>query len=136
MQYIDDFINSILGRFNFLDLWILRILLGIAFCIHGYEAFPLPSKGLMEWFKFSPILATLVPIAAITSGSAIIISGFVKNPLGNLLTRLSSLIIVIYMCFAFFIAHKDWFITSKLFTSEQIFLFGIGLFFLLRGKTV
>ena len=54
----------------------------------------------------------------------------------NLLTRLSALIIVVYMCFAFFIAHKDWFITSMLFTSEQIFLFGIGLFFLLRGKTV
>ena len=90
----------------------------------------------MEWFNFSPILATLVPIVAITGGSAIIISGFVKNPLGNLLTRLSALIIVVYMCFAFFIAHKDWFITSMLFTSEQIFLFGIGLFFLLRGKTV
>ena len=136
MQYIDDFINSILGRLSFLDSWILRVFLGIAFCIHGYQAFPLPSKGLMEWFNFSPILATLVPIAAFTGGSVIIIAGFVKNPLGNLLTRLSALIIVVYMGFAFFIAHKDWFITSKLFTSEQIFLFGIGLFFLLRGKTV
>ena len=135
MQYIDNFINNILRKISFLDFWILRIFLGIAFCIHGYQAFPLPSKGLMEWFNFSPILATLVPIAAITGGSAIIISGFVKNPLGNLLTRLSALIIVVYMCFAFFIAHKDWFITSRLFTSEQIFLFGIGLFFLLRGKT-
>jgi|TARA_B100001057_G_scaffold44619_1_gene39826 uncharacterized membrane protein YphA (DoxX/SURF4 family) len=136
MQYIDNFINNILRKISFLDFWILRIFLGIAFCIHGYQAFPLPSKGLMEWFNFSPILATLVPIVAITGGSAIIISGFVKNPLGNLLTRLSALIIVVYMCFAFFIAHKDWFITSMLFTSEQIFLFGIGLFFLLRGKTV
>ena len=136
MQYIDDYINSILSRFAFLDFWILRIFLGIAFCIHGYQAFPLPSKGLMEWFSFSPFLATLVPTAAITGGSVIIIAGFVKNPLGNLLTRLSALIIVVYMGFAFFIAHKDWFITSKLFTSEQVFLFGIGLFFLLRGKTI
>ena len=136
MQYIDDYINSILRRFAFIDFWILRIFLGIAFCIHGLQAFPLPSKGLMEWFNFSPMLATLVPIAAFTGGSTIIISGLLKNPLGNLLTRLSALIIVIYMCFAFFIAHKNWFITSKLFTSEQIFLFGIGLFFLLRGKKV
>ena len=136
MQYIDNFINNILRKISFLDFWILRIFLGIAFCIHGYQAFPLPSKGLMEWFSFSPFLATLVPIAAITGGSVIIIAGFVKNPLGNLLTRLSALIIVVYMGFAFFIAHKDWFISSKLFTSEQIFLFGIGLFFLLRGKTV
>ena len=136
MQYIDNLINDFFRRFSFLDFWILRTFLGTAFCIHGYQALPLPSKGLMEWFNFSPILATLVPIAAITGGSLIIIAGFFKNPHGNLLTRLSASIIVVYMSFAFFIAHKDWFISSKLFTSEQIFLFGIGLFFLLRGKTV
>ena len=54
--------------------------------------------------------------------------------MGNLLTRASSVIIVVYMSFAFYIAHKDWFINAKLFTSEQIFLFGVGLFFLFRGK--
>jgi hypothetical protein len=38
------------------------------------------------------------------------------------------------MVFAFSIAHLDWFITTKLFTSEQIFLLGISIFFLIKGK--
>jgi hypothetical protein len=35
---------------------------------------------------------------------------------------------------AFYIAHADWFITTKLFTSEQIFLLAIGLFFAIKGN--
>ena len=136
MHNIDKFFNNIFNKFNFLDVWVLRIFLGIAFLIHGYQAFPLPAKGLMEWFNLSPFLATFVPIAAVAGGLGIIISGFIKNSMGNLLTRVSALIIVVYMSCAFYIAHKDWFINAKLFTSEQIFLFGIGLFFLLRGKQV
>ena len=134
MHYIDSIFNKIFNKFNFLDVWVLRFFLGIAFCIHGYQAFPLPARGLMEWFNLSPFLATFVPIAAVLGGLGIIISGFIKNPIGNLLTRASALIIVVYMSCAFYIAHKDWFINAKLFTSEQIFLFGVGLFFLLRGK--
>ena len=32
------------------------------------------------------------------------------------------------------IAHRDWFITTKLFTSEQIFLLTIGMYFLVVGN--
>ncbi len=135
MKIIDNYVNNLFKRINFFDTWILRFLLGTAFCIHGYQALPIPSENLMKWFGFSPVTATFVPVAAIFGGSLVVFSGFLKNPYGNLLTRTSALIIVVYMSFAFFIAHKSWFITTKLFTSEQIFLFGIGLFFLLRGKT-
>ena len=38
------------------------------------------------------------------------------------------------MSFAFYFAHQDWFINSKLFTSEQIFLFLIGIYFLIVGN--
>ena len=107
MYYIDSIFNKIFDKFNFLDVWVLRIFLGIAFCIHGYQAFPLPAKGLMEWFNLSPFLATFVPIAAVVGGLGIIISGFIKNPMGNLLTRASSVIIVVYMSFAFYIAHLN-----------------------------
>ena len=107
MYYIDSIFNKIFDKFNFLDVWVLRIFLGIAFCIHGYQAFPLPAKGLMEWFNLSPFLATFVPIAAVVGGLGIIMSGFIKNPMGNLLTRASSVIIVVYMSFAFYIAHLN-----------------------------
>ena len=131
---LDNSINRLLKNFNFLDTWVLRFFLGVAFCIHGYQALPLPSENLMKWFEFSPITASFVPISALFGGIVIIVSGFFSGAIGNLLTRISGLVIVVYMIFAFYIAHQDWFITSKLFVSEQIFLFAIGLFFFLRGS--
>ena len=131
---LDNNINRILKNFNFLDTWVLRFFLGVAFSIHGYQNFPLPSENLMKWFEFSPITASFVPISALFGGIVIIVSGFFSGAIGNLLTRISGLVIVVYMIFAFYIAHQDWFITSKLFISEQIFLFAIGLFFFLRGS--
>ena len=131
---LDNNINRILKNFNFLDTWVLRFFLGVAFSIHGYQNFPLPSENLMKWFEFSPITASFVPISALFGGIVIIVSGFFSGAIGNLLTRISGLVIVVYMIFAFYIAHQDWFITSKLFVSEQIFLFAIGMFFFLRGS--
>ena len=132
---LDNNVNRILKNFNFLDTWVLRFFLGVAFSIHGYQNFPLPSENLMKWFEFSPITASFVPASALFGGIVIIVSGFFSGAIGNLLTRISGLVIVVYMIFAFYIAHQDWFITSKLFVSEQIFLFAIGLFFFLRGSS-
>ena len=131
---LDNSINKILKNFNFLSTWVLRFFLGVAFSIHGYKNFPLPSENLMKWFEFSPLTATFVPISALFGGIIIIVSGFFTGAIGNLLTRISGLVIVVYMIFAFSIAHQDWFITSKLFVSKQILLFAIGLFFFLRGS--
>ena len=64
----------------------------------------------------------------------LIIGGFIKGPIGNLVTRASALTITVVMINAFALAHRDWFITTKLFTSEQIFLFIIALYFLIRGN--
>jgi hypothetical protein len=36
----------------------------------------------------------------------------------------------------FAIAHQDWFINTKLFTSEQIFLFIGGIYFLIKGNKI
>jgi hypothetical protein len=41
---------------------------------------------------------------------------------------------VIIMVVALSIAHSDWFMTPRLFMSEQIFLLLIGLYFLIRGN--
>ena len=131
---LDNSINKILKNLNFLGPWVLRVILGIAFSIHGYKNFPLPSENLMKWFEFSPLTASFVPISALFGGIVIIVSGFFPGAIGNLLTRISGLVIVVYMIFAFFIAHQDWFITFQLFISKQILLFAIGLFFFLRGS--
>ena len=89
---------------------------------------------MMARYGFSPALASVVPLAELFGGGLIIVSGFINGPLGNLFTRLSASVMAIYMAVAFSIAHQDWFVTSKLFTSEQIFLFGVAVYFLLKGK--
>jgi len=134
MKNLDNKINNILGGLDFLAPWVIRLGLGIAFIIHGYNKFPLPPQGLINYFGFSPALATFVALSEVFAGFVIIVGGLLNNSLGNLITRLGGLMVVVVMIFAFSIAHQEWFITVKLFTSEQIFLFLIGFYFLLKGN--
>ena len=134
MKNLDNKINNILGGIDFLAPWVIRLGLGIAFIIHGYNKFPLPPQGLINYFGFSPALASFVALSEVFAGLIIIVGGLISNSLGNLITRLGGLMVVVIMIFAFSIAHQEWFITVKLFTSEQIFLFLIGLFFMIKGN--
>ena len=80
------------------------------------------------------MLASTVALSELLSGLVLIVSGFIKNPFGNILTRLSGLNIVVLMISILVVAHKDWFFTTKLFTSEQIFLLIGGVYFLIKGN--
>jgi uncharacterized membrane protein YphA (DoxX/SURF4 family) len=123
-----------MGRFYIFPQFLLRATLGTAFIIHGYSKFPLPPQNLIKFFNFSPLLASMVSIFEILAGGLLIISGLFTNYIGSLLTRISGLIILVIMVCALNIAHRDWFITTKLFTSEQIFLLTIGMYFLVVGN--
>ena len=94
----------------------------------------MPPEGLVDYYDLHPLIASLVAISELSSGIILIISGFMKNPIGNILTRLVGLNIVILMVCIFAVAHQDWFITKRLFTSSQIFLLIGGLFFLIKGN--
>ena len=134
LRNIDALFTHFLKNFSFLSLFLLRLTLGLAFIFHGLSKFPLPPQKLMEYFNFSPLLSSFVAISELSAGFFLIIAGFFKSYLANILTRLCSITIVIIMIFAFYLAHKDWFFNEKLFTSEQIFLFFIGLFFFINGN--
>lgn len=134
LKKIDGFANNFLSNFFFLAQFLLRVGLGVAFIIHGYAKLPLPPQKLIDFFNFSPLLASLVCVSELGAGILLIIGGCVSSYIGSLLTRISSLIIVTIMSFAFYFAHQDWFINSNLFTSEQIFLFLIGFYFLIVGN--
>jgi uncharacterized membrane protein YphA (DoxX/SURF4 family) len=131
---LDNQINKYLSNVQFLSPWLIRFGLGIAFSIHGLSKFPLPPEALIKYFGFSPFLASLVALAELGGGLFLIVGGFIKGPVGNLITRVSALTITIIMINALALAHRDWFITTKLFTSEQIFLLIIALYFLIRGN--
>ena len=134
MKSIDNIMNAIMSHFYHLLPWLLRLGLGISFIFHGLGKFPLPPQKLIDYFGFSPELASFVAISELGAGILLILGGFLKGHVGNLVTRFAAGIIVIVMTFAFILAHSDWFITPKLFMSEQIFLMIIGLYFFIKGN--
>jgi uncharacterized membrane protein YphA (DoxX/SURF4 family) len=134
MNKLDNQINKFFSNVQFLSPWLIRFGLGVAFSLHGLSKFPLPPEALIKYFGFSPFLASLVALTELGAGLSLIIGGFIKGPIGNLITRASALAITIVMINALALAHRDWFITTKLFTSEQIFLLIIALYFLIRGN--
>jgi uncharacterized membrane protein YphA (DoxX/SURF4 family) len=134
MKSIDNVMNAMLSHFYHLSPWLLRLGLGISFIFHGLGKFPLPPQKLIDYFGFSPELASFVAISELGAGILLILGGFLKGHVGNLVTRFAAGVIVIVMTFAFILAHSDWFITPKLFMSEQIFLMIIGLYFFIKGN--
>ena len=134
MQNLNNKINNFFSNIDALASLIFRLGIGVAFIIHGINKFPLPPQALIEYFDLSPALATFVALSELSAGFILIVSGFIKNPFGNLLTRLAGFTIIIMMVNIFAIAHPDWFITKKLFTSEQIFLLIGGIYFLIKGN--
>jgi uncharacterized membrane protein YphA (DoxX/SURF4 family) len=134
MEHLNKKIDQLFDKFICLTPWFLRLSLGISFFFHGYGKFPLPPQKLIDYFGFSETLASFVAISELTAGILLILGGFLKNNLGNFITRFGALLIVIIMIVALYLAHSDWFITPKLFMSEQIFLLMIGLYFLIRAN--
>ena len=136
MHNLNNKINNFFSNIDALASLIFRLGIGVAFIIHGINKFPLPPQALIEYFDLSPALATFVALSELSAGFILIVSGFIKNPFGNLLTRLAGFTIIIMMVNIFAIAHPDWFITKKLFTSEQIFLLIGGVYFLIKGNRI
>jgi len=136
MKIIFTKFNNLLSNFEALGSLFLRLGVGIAFIIYGLGKFPLPPEGLIEYFGLSPFLASLVAISELATGIVLIVSHFIKNPIGHTLTRLAGLNIVILMVCIFAVAHRDWFITKQLFTSVQIFLLIGGFYFLFKGNKI
>ena len=106
---------------------------GLLYISWAYK-FPLPPQKLIDFFGFSAELASFVAISEIGAGFLLILGGFLKGHVGNLVTRFAAGVIIIVMTVAFTLAHSDWFITPKLFMSEQIFLMIIGLYFFIKGN--
>ena len=106
---------------------LLALGLGISFTLHGIGKFPLPPERMVDWFA-----------GIIVGGLLYLLNLIVKNRIffiiGDIVTRLSALGVVIIMIGAILIAHSDWLITQKLFMSEQIFLLLLGFYFTLKGN--
>ena len=135
---ISNYLDGIAKPFQGLAPWILRLVLGTSFILHGLGKFPLPPEKMVTWFESMgiaapEIVASLVAMGEVATGAAVILGGFL-GATGHLLTRLGGGAVLVIMTGAFYLAHSDWFITEKLFMSEQIFLLALGLYFAIKGN--
>ena len=78
VKKIDNEINTFSEGLFIYSEFLLRIFLGNAFIIHGYNKFPLPPATLTKYFGFSPHLASFVAISEVFAGTLIIFSGFIN----------------------------------------------------------
>ena len=139
MEHINRYLDHISRPFAPIAVWLLRLGLGVAFFLHGFEKFPLPPEKMANWFTklgyaYPEIITSAVAIGEVGAGVGIILGGLIRGYVGNIITKVSGGAVVVIMVGAFIIAHSNWFFTSRLFMSEQIFLFILGLFFLIRGN--
>ena len=139
MKKLDTLLESISKPLMPITPWLLRLGLGISFIFHGYGKFPLPPEKMVTWFEsmgymYPELVTSMVAIGEVAAGAGIILGGLVSGHIGNLVTRISGGAVVVIMIGAILIAHSDWLVTKKLFMSEQIFLFLIGLFFTIKGN--
>ena len=139
MKKLDTLLESIAKPLIPITPWLLRLGLGTSFILHGIGKFPLPPEKMVTWFEsmgymYPELVTSMVAVGEVAAGAGIILGGLLSGHLGNLITRLSGGAVVVIMIGAIIIAHSDWLVTKKLFMSEQIFLFIIGLFFAIKGN--
>ena len=146
MEKFNNFINKFTSPLSHLITIVVQFCLGTSFFLHGYGKIPM-SEGFIGFLAskgvpFANISAYAVAWSEILSGIGLIVGAIIaikSSILGNLITKLSSLVIVIVMINALFIGHSHWsvFIGERgavLFASEQLFLLVLGLFFLIKGN--
>ena len=107
MECLSKKIDQIFNNLTFITPWLLRLGLGVSFIFHGYGKFPLPPQKLIDYFGFSETLASFVAISELTAGILLILGGFIKSHLGQLITRFGAMLIVIIMTVALSLAHQD-----------------------------
>ena len=139
MKKFNSYLEAIAKPLYPITPWLLRLSLGTSFILHGIGKFPLPPEKMVTWFEsmgymYPEIVTSLVALGEVCAGAGIILGGLNNGNVGNLITRLSGGAVVVIMIGAILIAHSDWLITKKLFMSEQIFLFLIGLYFAIKGN--
>ena len=139
MKKLNNILESIAKPLLPVTPWLLRLGLGTSFILHGIGKFPLPPEKMVTWFEsmgymYPEIVTSMVAIGEVAAGAGIILGGLSKTHVANLITRISGGAVAVIMIGAILIAHSDWLVTKKLFMSEQIFLFILGLYFAIKGN--
>ena len=136
MEKLHNLLDSLASPFKPYATWLLRIGLGVSFFLHGFGKLPLDSTGWLV-SNLGYTTALMVAWGELLAGIGILLGGFLPRTIGNLVTRLSGGAIGVIMIGAIIIAHSHWgifFGEKVLFTSEQIFLLLLGIYFAIKGN--
>ena len=98
---ISNYLDSVAKPFEGLAPWILRMVLGVSFILHGLGKFPLPPEKMVTWFESMgiaapEIVASLVAVGEVGAGAAVILGGFLGGA-GHLVTRLGGGAVLVIM---------------------------------------
>ena len=146
MKKVNDLLENLTSPFQAYTDFILKIGLGIAFFLHGYGKLPI-NQGFIDWLSsqgvpLAHIIAPLVAWSEISAGIGILFGGIIAikaQTLGNLVTRISGLAIVVIMINALLFAHSHWSIfigeLAPFFLKSLIVsLAFLGLYFFIKGN--
>lgn len=121
--------------------WAPRLALAAVFLFHGISKFPnlaagAEKMGMPEW------LWSLVATGEVLTGGALIAGGLIATRLGDIVTRLGGLGVIIIMLGAIALVHwGQWsFAPSESHPMGgmefQVLMMAVGVFFLARGNRV
>jgi uncharacterized membrane protein YphA (DoxX/SURF4 family) len=65
---ISNYLDSVAKPFEGLAPWILRLVLGVSFILHGLGKFPLPPEKMVTWFESMGIAAPEVVASLVAVG--------------------------------------------------------------------
>ena len=133
MEKLHNLLDSLASPFKPYATWLLRIGLGVSFFLHGFGKLPLDSTGWLA-SNLGYTTALMVAWGELLAGIVILLGGFLPKTAGSLLTRLSGGAVGIIMISAIILVHLDWISSGKIFTSEQIFLLVLGVYFAIKGN--
>ena len=143
MERFNRLLEAVASPFKNYSHWLLRLGVGISFFLHGFGKLPI-SEGFIGFLSSKGVpaastMAYLIAWGEMLAGIFIILGGFLTGALGNVVTRVSGGAVVVIMVCAILIAHSHWALFfgergEVLFTSEQIFLLLLGIYFSIRGN--
>jgi uncharacterized membrane protein YphA (DoxX/SURF4 family) len=112
--------------------WLLRLPLALVLVQQGIDKFPL-SADAAAGFGVPFALWALAAVGEIGAGALLIVAGFLRGALGNLLTRIAGAGLAVIVLGVLFVAYggtpADWVI----FNQFHLLLMAGGLYFALTG---
>jgi putative oxidoreductase len=116
--------------------WLLRIPLAIVFIQQGISKLPVTTEGA-EAFGLPYFVWFFVAWSELFAGIGLLIGGLIeKHWVSDIITRFSGIVMVGIVSGVIIISEPETFLDVLLHDNLHVFLYVVGLFFVLKGNRV